>query len=57
MAFGNEGNDINLIRLAGVGIAVANARPELKAAARFVTESNEEQGVGKGLQKYLLRKG
>ena len=57
MAFGNEGNDINLIRVAGVGIAVANARPELKAVARFFTESNEDQGVGKGLQKYLLRKG
>lgn len=56
MAFGNEGNDINLIRMSGIGIVVANAREELKAVAQFVTGSNEDMGVAQGLEKYLLNK-
>jgi hydroxymethylpyrimidine pyrophosphatase-like HAD family hydrolase len=36
-----------MIREAGVGIAVANATPEAKAAADLVTVSNEEHAIAK----------
>jgi Cof subfamily protein (haloacid dehalogenase superfamily) len=50
VAFGDQDNDLGLLRLAARGIAVANAAPGLKAAADRVIGSNEEDGV----VRYLL---
>lgn len=47
IAFGDGENDIPLLKTAGLGIAMANALPEVKAAADFVTASNDENGIGK----------
>ena len=46
MAFGDNLNDIEMIRAAGTGVAVGNAEPEVKAAADAVCPSNDEAGVG-----------
>ena len=53
MAFGDAENDISMIRAAGVGVAMANALELLKEAADYVTSSNDEDGVAKGIEKFL----
>ena len=45
VAVGDYHNDISMLRAAGVGYAVANARPEVKAAADRLTVSNEEHAI------------
>ncbi len=52
-AFGNAENDIDMIRFAGTGVAVANAAEEVRAAADEVTESNDEDGVARWIMRYL----
>ena len=47
IAVGDYNNDVSMIEAAGVGIAVANAVPEAKAAADIVTVSNEEHAIAK----------
>lgn len=47
VAVGDYNNDISMLKSAGVGIAVANATPEAKAAADLVTVSNEENAIAK----------
>ncbi len=54
MAFGDGMNDIPMLRAAGIGVAVANAYPEVRAAADYVTASNEEDGVAQALEKLIL---
>ncbi len=44
-AFGDGYNDLSMLRLAGRGVAMANAAPEVRAEADFVTTSNDEDGV------------
>lgn len=53
IAFGDGGNDIELLTYAGCGVAMANAAPALLAAADAVTLSNDEDGVAHYLQKIL----
>jgi Cof subfamily protein (haloacid dehalogenase superfamily) len=50
VAFGDNFNDIDLIRNAGLGIAVANARDEVKAIADQVTGNSVEDGVAIALE-------
>lgn len=45
IAFGDNENDIDMIRYAGVGVAMSNATEELKAVANFITLSNDEDGI------------
>lgn len=47
VAVGDYNNDVSMIRAAGVGIAVANATNEAKAAADHITVSNEENAIAK----------
>ena len=51
IAFGDEGNDEALLRAAGDGVAMANASPEVLAAADHVCESNDECGVARYLRR------
>lgn len=52
MAIGDGGNDIAMLRHAGVGVAMGNASAEVKEAADYVTESVDEDGVRKALEKF-----
>ena len=45
IACGDSGNDIPMIRYAGLGVAMANALPQVKEAADYITLSNREEGV------------
>ncbi len=47
VAIGDYDNDISMVSAAKLGVAVANASPDLKAVADFVTVSNEEDAVAK----------
>ena len=55
VAVGDERNDISMIELAGVGCAVANAHPDAKAVADYITErTNNLGGVVEIIEKYIL---
>ncbi|OUN23786.1 hydrolase Cof [Flavonifractor sp. An82] len=54
MAFGDAGNDLELLRWAGWSFAMGNASDEAKAAARYVTGSNTEAGVAMAVERYFL---
>lgn len=53
IAFGDEANDVEMIRNAGLGIAMGNAVPAVRAVADRVTLSNEEDGVAAALEVLL----
>lgn len=53
-AFGDDYNDIDMLRECGVGVAVANALPEVKAAADEVCGSNEEDGAARWIRENVL---
>ena len=54
MAFGDGGNDIPMVRDAGVGVAMDNACEELKAVADYITLSVDDDGVEHALRHYGL---
>jgi Cof subfamily protein (haloacid dehalogenase superfamily) len=54
IAIGDDWNDIEMLRLAGVGIAVANAHPDVLAIADDVVPSVDEGGVAVAIQRYVL---
>jgi Cof subfamily protein (haloacid dehalogenase superfamily) len=49
IAMGDNYNDIDMLKYAGLGVAMGNAPEEVKQAADFVTLSNEEDGVAAAL--------
>ncbi len=53
-AFGDDINDLEMISRCGLGIAVANALPEVKKRADAVALSNDEDGVARFIQKRIL---
>lgn len=54
MAFGDGGNDIQMLKTAAVGIAMGNAGDNVKAVADYVTSTTEEDGIWKALKHYEL---
>ncbi len=54
MAFGDGYNDLSMLKLAGRGVAMENAAPEVKAEADYVTLSNEEDGVAAALEHFNM---
>jgi Cof subfamily protein (haloacid dehalogenase superfamily) len=53
MAVGDAKNDVEMLEWAGIGVAMANARPEAKAAADFEIPSNEEDGLAQMIEAML----
>ena len=53
MAFGDNYNDTEMLRLAGLGIAVGNAVEEARLAAREITASGVDDGVAEFLERYF----
>ncbi|MDC3413478.1 Cof-type HAD-IIB family hydrolase [Terrihalobacillus insolitus] len=54
MAMGDSLNDIKMIEEAGLGIAMGNAQEKVKEAADWVTNTNEEDGVARAIEHWLL---
>ncbi len=53
MAIGDNLNDLEMIACVGYGIAVANAVDPVKIAARWITTSNNDNGVAVAIQKFI----
>jgi Cof subfamily protein (haloacid dehalogenase superfamily) len=55
LAIGDGENDIEMIQLVGLGVAMGNANPKLKAVADAVVASNDADGVAEAVEKYVLK--
>lgn len=55
MACGDGMNDIAMLEAVGLGVAMANADPEVREAADYITASNDEDGVAKAIEKFALK--
>ncbi|MRX73481.1 Cof-type HAD-IIB family hydrolase [Bacillus lacus] len=53
IAFGDEDNDLEMLKYAGQGVAMGNATKEVKSITDLVTLSNEEDGIAHYLKKAL----
>jgi 5-amino-6-(5-phospho-D-ribitylamino)uracil phosphatase len=54
MAVGDDENDLDMIRHAGLGVAMGNAAETVKAVADFITASNAEDGLVQALYRFVL---
>ena len=55
MTIGDNFNDLPMLRLAGLGVAMGNAPEAVKTEAKAVTKSNNEHGVTEAVEKYVLQ--
>lgn len=54
IAFGDNLNDLEMLTFAGLGVAVGNAVPELKAKADYITLPCDEDGVARAIEKFCF---
>lgn len=54
--FGDDYDDVEPIRMCGVGVAVSNAIDEVKAVADYIAESNDDDGVAKFIERMILER-
>jgi len=52
MAFGDGGNDMTMLKHAGIGVAMGNASQRVKDVADFVTDDTDNNGIWNGLEKF-----
>lgn len=57
MAIGDNANDLSMLSRVGLPVAMGNAKEEVKEIAKFVTASNNEDGVAKAIKTYILDEG
>ncbi|MFI3251512.1 MAG: Cof-type HAD-IIB family hydrolase [bacterium] len=56
VAFGDAGNDYSMIKMAGLGVVMANGMDFVKEIADEITLSNEENGVAYGIRNFVIQK-
>ena len=54
VAMGDGSNDLGMVTRAGVGVAMGNAVPLVKAAASLVVADNDSDGVAEAIERLLL---
>lgn len=54
MAIGDTGNDVSMIKAAGLGVAMGNADEQIRSIADVLTATNDEDGVALAIEKYAL---
>lgn len=54
MAIGDNENDVPMLTFAGVSVAMGNAEDDIKAQAKYVTDTCENFGFAKAVEKYAL---
>jgi Cof subfamily protein (haloacid dehalogenase superfamily) len=54
MALGDHPNDLDMVQYAGIGVAMGNAVDEIKNIADYITSTNNEDGVAKAIEKFIL---
>ena len=55
ICIGDNENDMSMIELAGLGIAMGNAIPKIKNIADYITDTNRNDGVAKAINKFILK--
>lgn len=55
MTIGDSENDLSMIEYAGLGIAMENASDTVKQRADYITESNDNDGVAKAIERFVLK--
>lgn len=55
IAFGDDVTDIDMLKIVGTSVAMGNAIPILKKASKYVTETNDKDGVALWIKEHLLR--
>lgn len=53
--FGDEKNDLEMIRDCGIGVCMANGNPLVKEVANYITDSNDEDGIANFIYQYILK--
>ena len=56
IAIGDNENDVSMFEYAGMSIAMGNGEEIAKAAANYITASNEDDGVAQAIEKFILAK-
>lgn len=54
VVFGDQDNDVSMLKVAGIGVAMANASEQARSVANDTTSSNNDSGVAKWITKNLL---
>ena len=54
ICIGDAGNDMHMIKYAGLGVAMGNAFPEIKRVSDFITKTNNQDGVAHVINKFIL---
>ncbi len=54
IAIGDSNNDMDMIKFAGIGVAMANSQQSILDIADYVTDTNRNCGVAKAIEKFLL---
>lgn len=54
ICMGDNENDLSMIKYAGLGIAMGNAEDFVKESADYITDTNENDGVAKAIEKFVL---
>lgn len=55
MAIGDGENDVEMLQMAGLGVAMGNANDHVKSVANTTTKTNDEDGVAEAIEKYVLK--
>lgn len=55
ITIGDSENDLSMIEYAGLGIAMGNAIDSVKQKSKFITDSNDNDGVAKAISKFILK--
>jgi len=56
IAIGDSDNDLSAIEFAGMGVAMGNANESVKKKSNFVTDTNDNDGVAKVIDQFILKK-
>lgn len=54
LTIGDQNNDIDLIKAGGIGVAMGNGTPELKKCADFITDTVDNDGFVKAVEKFVF---
>lgn len=57
MAIGDSINDKEMLSFVNVSVAMGNAHPDIKNICKFITSSNDDDGVAKAIEKYAFKIG
>lgn len=55
IAIGDSENDLSMFKFAGLGVAMGNGDKSIKEQADYITDSNNEEGVAKVIEKFVLK--